>query len=117
MSAWTPEGRRYEQEREAEAKVRATVQCMRRARRLLVELETLRTSADINRVRHGVMHELETALTLLGTPLEWPSEVKPRLPDKWPPELAAMWGLDQAKEQEEIPGLVEVDVVGPNDTP
>jgi hypothetical protein len=47
---------------------------LRRAYVALRELETSRRSEDIERVRHGVMHELETALRALGIK---PEDIRP----------------------------------------
>lgn len=66
---------------------------VRRAMDLMADLDTLRTPADLDRVRHGVSHELET----LARALELPhvrgrhadvtlidDEVKPLTPDSVP---------------------------------
>lgn len=45
---------------------RELASALARARSLLVELETERDSAQIDRVRHGAMHEIETATRILG---------------------------------------------------
>lgn len=47
-------------------KTRNVKQAVRRAYVALSELETSRRSEDIDRVRHGVMHELETVMRSLG---------------------------------------------------
>lgn len=44
------------------------IRALRRARRALGALETARESVDIERARKGAMHEIETALRLLGEP-------------------------------------------------
>lgn len=59
--------------------VRSAAAALQRARAVLLQLETSRTSEDIERVRHGAMHEVEYALRILGFPFERTSETDMRL--------------------------------------
>lgn len=52
---------------------------LQRARALLVELETSRKSADIDRVRHGLMHEVESIMDQLGWAPESSAETAARI--------------------------------------
>jgi hypothetical protein len=73
---------------------RRAAQALIRARAALVALETERSPEQIERLRHGAMHEIETAARLFGHPLNFYTGEA---------SSAVVRAVESAKEEPELP--------------